>query len=112
MTPQSHERFDDWPVQGREDSDVAYVGQASSDEPATAGGSFAGLYSGVYYDPASHSLFAGEADESSGSIVPDLDSEVDIDPQQTLGEALEQVGDEVGWASLSEFAEAHLQDDE
>jgi len=110
MPPASHSyEYDDWPVQGREDSDVAYVGQTVADQSGNDPG---GISGSVFYDVGTGTLFSADVDRESEQIVPAPDTELDVSPGETLGEALERVGEETGWDSLSEFAQDHLEDDE
>jgi hypothetical protein len=110
MSPTSHDyAFDDWPVQGRDDTDVTFVGR--TDAEGSAEHRYA-LHGGVFYDGETHTLFSGDVNEDDERIVPVPDAEVDLEPGETLGEALERVGEQTGWDSLSEFARDHLEDDE
>jgi len=110
MSPASHDYvFDDWPVQGRDSTDVAYVGRTAADEPDEDRHR---LHGGVFYDEGTGTLFSGEVDEDEEQVVPVPDTEVDLEPGETLGEALERVGEQTGWDSLSVFAREHLEDNE
>jgi len=110
MSPASHSyEFDDWPVQGREDSDVAYVGRTVADQPEHDA---SGLSGSVFYDVGTGTLFSADIDRESERVVPAPDTELAVEPGETLGEALEHVGEETGWDALSEFAQDHLEDDE
>ena len=67
--------------------------------------------SNVFYDPERSVFFRtehGSADEHT--VVPG--SERELDPGETLGEAIETLGEKTGWESLSEWAEEHLESDE
>ena len=65
-----------------------------------------------YYMPEDHRVESGHIDEE-GNLVRDPDGEShDLDPEQELGEYLEEVGKEHGWDSLSEFARDHLEHEE
>jgi len=108
MSPASHD-YDDWPVQGRDNSDVAFVGRTVADQPGDESG---GLSGSVFYDTGTETLFSGDVDRDGERIVPTPDGEFDLAPGETLGEALERVGEETGWDSLSAFAQEHLEDDD
>ena len=110
MQPASHEyEHDDRPVQDREDNDVAYVGQTVADQPGDGPGGISGT---VFYDVGTGTLFTADVDREGEQLVPTPDTELDVSPGETLGEALERVGEETGWDSLSAFAQEHLEDDE
>jgi hypothetical protein len=105
MSPASHD--DDWPVRGREDSDVAFVGRTVADQPAAES---SGLSGSVFYETGTETLFSGEVDRDGELIVPTPDGELDLAPGETLGQVLERVGEEMGWDSFSAFARDHLED--
>jgi hypothetical protein len=81
-------------------TDHQFVGETSEhDEP-------------LYYDAQDHSVRTGDVDEN-GEVVPSEDGDAwNLDPEQEVGEWLEDVGEDHGWESLSEFARDHLEDDE
>ncbi len=87
-------RYDEWPVDGGE---TRYLGVAGE------GGA-------MLYNPTTNELTRGEVDELNDRIVPG-ETERELDPGESLGEALESIGDSLGWESLSEFAEEHLDAD-
>lgn len=49
-------------------------------------------------------------DHERERLTPEDESTWELDPEETLGEFLERVGQDVGWESLSEFARDHLED--
>jgi hypothetical protein len=107
MQPASHDpEFDSWPVQGRETSDVAYVGTTDRADGSEDPGGVSGA---IFYDSGRGTLFTGDVDEETREIVPRPDEEWEIEPQETVGEAIERLGEETGWESLSTFAEEHLE---
>lgn len=66
----------------------------------------------VFYDERSRTVFEAEADHESRELVPVAGSERELDPSETLADALEEIADETGWESLSDWAEEHLENDE
>lgn len=87
-------RHDEWPVDGGE---TRYLGVAGE------GGA-------MPYNPTTDELTRGEIDERNGRIVPG-ETERELDPGESLGDAPASIGGSVGWESLSEFAEEHLDAD-
>jgi len=68
MSPASHDyEFDDRPVQGREDSDVAFVGRTVADQPAD---DTDGLSGSVFCDTDTETLFSGDIDRDGEQIAP------------------------------------------
>lgn len=55
--------------------------------------------------------FEARADETEKRITPKEDTERSFDAEESVGEAIELFGEEVGWDGLSEWAREHLEDD-
>lgn len=89
--------YDEWTVAGesRED-DLAYVG-------------FADGYGPIFHASSEGALYGGRIDEENEELVPDTET-IDVSPGDTVGEALERLGEGAGWRSLSEYGRS-LQDD-
>lgn len=66
----------------------------------------------MFYHPDSNSVFEGEPDDDERSIRPVRESERSLDDGESIGDAVERIGDELGWDGLSEFAADHLGADE
>ena len=83
------------------------------DDDRYEGVSFAGMSgaSPVFYAPSSRALFEGTVDEENQRITPEEGSERTIDAKESIGEAIERFGEEVGWDGLSEWAREHLESD-
>jgi hypothetical protein len=62
----------------------------------------------VFYRPGSDSLFAGERENSDERVVPVPGSERDLSGE-SLGDAIESIGERVGWESLSAFGKRRLE---
>lgn len=82
----------------RED-DVEFVGSTTKGNP-------------MFFDTATRSVFEGEYDEADETVVDVPETERELEPRETLGETLEDLGDDLDWDSLSEFAREHVQRDE
>lgn len=89
--------FDEWGIDDDRYQDVSFVG-------------FRGA-SPVFWAPSSRSLFEARADETEKRITPKEDTERTFDAEESIGEAIERFGEEVGWDGLSEWAREHLEDD-
>ncbi|WP_435333615.1 hypothetical protein [Haloarchaeobius sp. TZWWS8] len=89
----------DWPTGDNPRDDVEHVGVLNK-----------GM--NVFYQPNSSMFFTTEVDEEreEHTFVEGTDRE--LRPGETLGEAIESVGEKTGWESLSEWAENHLESDE
>ena len=87
-------KFDD---QRRDD--VEYVGSTATGSP-------------MFFDAENRSLFEAEYDDDSDTIVGRPETERELEPRESLGEALESLGDDLDWESLSEFARECVQTDD
>lgn len=87
--------FDEWNVDDDRYRNVSFVGTRGA--------------SPVFYAPSSESLFEARADETEKRITPKGDTERSIDAEESIGEAIERFGEEVGWDGLSEWAREHLE---
>lgn len=61
------------------------------------------------YDPKKDTVFGGSFDEEEGQVHVDESERRPLDDDETLGEYIAEVGDDHGWAWLSEFAHEHLE---
>ncbi|MFB6132053.1 MAG: hypothetical protein ABEJ44_01450 [Halanaeroarchaeum sp.] len=93
-------RYDQWPVADNEEA--TFVGAVSGQ----------GTTMPIYYDKSEGVFFGAEIDEEYEQFRRLPDQEWVEDPTESLGEAIERLGEELGWESLSEFAESHLEDDD
>ncbi|WP_227376500.1 hypothetical protein [Haladaptatus halobius] len=66
----------------------------------------------VFYDPEKRSTFRGRAHPEDERITPVEGSEESLGVEETVGEAIERLGEKTGWESLSEFAREHLESDD
>ncbi|WP_435077989.1 hypothetical protein [Halococcus sp. AFM35] len=88
--------YEGWTVAN--DRKTEYLGLARGDTP-------------MLYEPSTNRLYEGNLDRENERIVPREETERELDPEETLGEALESIGEKTGWDSLSSFADEHLTDD-
>ena len=91
----ANRKYEDWPVEGEHDDEAKYVGMVEG------GGAW-------FYSEENHSLFERELDRDDRRLLPASD-EQSISDEETLGEAVERLGDELGWDALSDFARKHLE---
>lgn len=89
-------RYDDWPVEGGGHSDATYVGATTNGVP-------------VFHDQGA--VFHGVPDEENRRIEPKPDTERRLEPGETLGDVLEEIGESLGWESLSEYGREHQRDE-
>lgn len=111
------EAYENWPVDGGENVDYLgrTAGPASETDPAS--GSEADPASGpeesaVYYDREESAVYEGSLGEKAGTVHLGHNPVYDLSPGETLGDALEAIGETSGWESLSEFARDKLKGDE
>lgn len=90
----------DWPEDRDEPErdDSQLVGMASTGMP-------------VLYSSQSNVIYQGEVNDD-GRVTPRFEDEVEVDSDETLGDALRSFGDRVGWESLSEYGEEHWDGEE
>lgn len=65
----------------------------------------------LYYNHHTQTIHRGNVDHEAERLVPDERPSWEMNPEETLGQFLERVGEETGIDSLSEFARDHLEDD-
>jgi hypothetical protein len=94
----ANREHEDWPFEGERHDDAQYVGTAQ------AGGN------AWFYSEEGDRLFAGEVDEDRRRLLPASDERT-VREGESFGEAVERLGDELGWESLSAFARKHLERD-
>ena len=99
-------RYDEWPLEGHDDPEQqpTYLGimNPGDEEQERA----------VFYDDRKEAIFEADIEENEQRYVPREDTERELEPTDTLGEALEDLGDSLEWDSLSEFAREQLQSDD
>ena len=95
----ANRRYEDWPVEGdpgdSEPDGPKYVGTVEG------GGAW-------HYDEGSDELFETDPDAENRRLVRSGESRR-VDSDAGFGEAVERLGDELGWESLSDFAREHLE---
>jgi hypothetical protein len=80
------------------EDDVEYVGSTAEGTP-------------MFFDTTSRSVFEGEyVDEET--VVGRPETERELEDRASIAEAVETLGDELGWESLSEFGREHARDGE
>ena len=90
----SDARYDNWPVEGKQDEDVEWIGfMAKGKAPA-------GLF-----EPHSKTFYEGDVDEENEQFVPDPDSERRLKPGETLSDLIDEIEEAVGWDRLSPFGD-------
>lgn len=84
-----------WPMRNRERTDAEHVGLVDQN-------------SSMFYFPATSEMVRYEpADEELVEV-----SSYRVEAEETIADAVERVGDELGWDSLTEWAEEHVEPDE
>lgn len=86
--------YDDWPVKEEDPDDVEWVGNHD-------------VHGIMLYRHSTSSLFAAEPNEEEGVLERVRGTEREV--EGTLGETLEEMGEERDWEWLSEFAREHLE---
>ncbi|AGB37705.1 hypothetical protein [Natronococcus occultus] len=79
------------------EDDVEYVGATSEGTP-------------MFFNTASRSIFEGEYDGKE-TVVDRPGTERELEDRASVGEMIENLGDELGWESLSEFGREHADDE-
>lgn len=92
----SRSRYEDWSIGDDRYRDARYVGTTTENVP-------------FFHDR--RTIFRGKPDEEKREIVPEPGSERELEPGETIGDVLEEIGDAVGWKSLSEFAAERFPDE-
>ena len=98
----ANRRYEDWPVEG------------DPDDSGAGGPSYVGTVEGGaawHYDETNEELFETDPDSENRRLVRSGESRR-VDSDAGLGEAVERLGDELGWESLSAFAREHLERDD
>lgn len=96
-TPTGHDD-EDWTIDHSES--LRYLG--TTDDGQTA----------AFYHADEHAVYHGDLDYDERTVTAHDESAHSLDASDSLGRFLEDVGDETGWDSLSEFAENHLEDED
>lgn len=92
-------KYDNWPVEGRSDRDVRWIGMA---------GVGAGQGAPALYEPRNDIIYEGNIDKENKRLVPDPETERQVSPNETIGDVLQDIADSRGWQSLSNFAAEHM----
>lgn len=95
VTPVSYDPHADRDPASSAPDDTAYVG--------VLGGGTA-----LYYDDATGSFLRGDPDGEDDAGLERLTG-YEVGAEDRLGAVLEEIGDDLGWESLSEFARDHLE---
>lgn len=93
----ANRRYEDWPVED-DYQEATYVGHVEG------GGAW-------FYSEADGTLLERAVDRDDRRLLPASD-EREVPPDESLGRAVERLGDDLGWESLSAFAREHLESDE
>jgi hypothetical protein len=64
------------------------------------------------YDPQGSAVYAGEVDDLNERVVLREASERAVDDEESLGEHIEEIGEEHDWQWLSSFAREYLEDED
>lgn len=99
MPPATAEpKYSEWDVEN--DADWSYLGTT----PAAG--------RPVFFNHQTENIHRGVVDDGAERLVPHDEPSWELNPEETLGQSLERIGEEIGWESLSEFARDHLEDRE
>lgn len=86
--------FDNYPIEDKSKKNVEWIG-------TIAGGSAPHLY-----EEHTNTIYETEIDEEAELVIPKNPHPLE---GKSLGEYIEEIGEERGWDSLSEFARKHLE---
>ncbi|MFB6081799.1 MAG: hypothetical protein ABEJ67_03155 [Halanaeroarchaeum sp.] len=89
--------YRDWNVES--DEDRVLVGTTGDDSP-------------LFFDPERGDLYVGYVNRDGKHLEPDDDPLPFVDPDASLADALERVGEELGLTWLSAFARERVDDGE
>ena len=96
----ANRKYEDWPVEGDRHDEARFVGVSQ----VKGGGAW-------FYNDDDDALFETDVDQANRRLTPSGD-ERSVSAGESVGEAVERLGDELGWESLSEFAREHLESSE
>ncbi|WP_255168544.1 hypothetical protein [Natrononativus amylolyticus] len=65
----------------------------------------------LYFDEDTRSFFEGEYDDETNTVFDTAETERELSPRESVGDALESLGDSLEMESLSEFAREHVKDE-
>lgn len=108
---EQYDAYTRWPVEratpdegeARRDDSLEWVGVFHSGETPSP----------YLYDPEERTLVEGRVDEERERVVVEDDHDRrELDEEESLGEHLEDIGEDHGWTWLSSFAREYLEDDE
>lgn len=90
-------RYDNWPVDGKSEKEVEWMGVISGTGGAPA-----------FYEPHTDLFYQGTIDEKNERIIPNPETERLVSSNETIGEVLQDIADSHGWQSLSNSAAEQL----
>jgi hypothetical protein len=94
--------LEDYQVSGEHSREMEWLGHVDGEErPETVG---------YIFHRDTEMIHEAVLDVEEGRWIPDLESGWELDSGETVGDAIEDIGDRLGWESLSEFADEHLPD--
>lgn len=94
--------FEDYQVDGERAQEMAWLGRVDREERTET--------VGYIFHRDTEMIHEAVLDPETEEWVPDLESGRELAPEETLGEAVEDIGERLGWESLSAFADEHLSD--
>ncbi|SIR01579.1 hypothetical protein SAMN05421858_1130 [Haladaptatus litoreus] len=92
-------KYSSWSIDHKKPENAEYVGVRNEGKP-------------VFYDKENNSTFEGEPHPENERITPVEGSEESLGAEETIGQAIDRLGEKTGWDALSEFAQKHLESDE
>ena len=111
---ENYDAWTNWPVEGSTPRDeggtLEEVTEEGEVEPEHRWIGVVGTGAAYVYDGAS--LHAGDVDQENERVRLREESRADLDSDESLGEHIEEIGEELGWTWLSSFAREHLEDDQ
>ena len=95
--------YDNWPVEGTKGEDKEWL-----DVSGVTGDTSGAL---ALYQPTEGVVYGTKADEENRRLTSDRETEWEVETDDAVGEVIEEIGETVGWVSLSEYARDHLNDE-
>lgn len=99
--PRPDDPYDEYPFvhQGEEREDLEWIGVGNGTEFGTP----------VVYEPETHSVYEAEFDPDEERVNVDESEDRQLEEDESIGGYVAEVGDDLGWNWLSEFAHDHLE---
>jgi hypothetical protein len=95
--------FEDYQVGGEHAESMEWLGRVDrAERPETVG---------YVFHRDTEMIHEAVLDPEGGEWVPDLEDGRELAAEETLGDAVAEIGDRLGWAGLSAFADEHLTED-